>query len=68
MCRVSVVVPTRNRSRLLAVTLRGVLRQTGVDLEVIVVDEASTDDTPALLAGLVHSFPTRRSSDLKSVV
>jgi glycosyltransferase involved in cell wall biosynthesis len=52
MCRVSVVVPTRNRSRLLAVTLRGVLRQTGVDLEVIVVDEASTDDTPALLAGL----------------
>ena len=52
MCLVSVVVPTRNRSRLLAVTLRGVLRQTGVDLEVIVVDEASTDDTPALLAGL----------------
>src|SRR5215207_11141298 len=52
MCRVSVVVPTRNRSRLLAVTLRGVLRQTGVDLEVIVVDEASTDDTPALLARL----------------
>jgi glycosyltransferase involved in cell wall biosynthesis len=52
MCRVSVVVPTRNRSRLLAVALRGVLRQRGVDLEVIVVDEASTDDTPALLAGL----------------
>jgi glycosyltransferase involved in cell wall biosynthesis len=52
MCRVSVVVPTRNRSRLLAMTLRGVLRQTGVDLEVIVVDEASTDDTPSLLSGL----------------
>ena len=52
MCRVSVVVPTRNRSRLLAVALHGVLRQRGVDLEVIVVDEASTDDTPALLAGL----------------
>jgi glycosyltransferase involved in cell wall biosynthesis len=50
--RVSVVVPTRNRSGLLAVTLRGVLSQHDVDLEVIVVDEASTDDTPEVLAGL----------------
>jgi glycosyltransferase involved in cell wall biosynthesis len=48
---ISVVVPTRNRSRLLAMTLRSVLRQRDVDLEVIVVDEASTDDTPAMLAG-----------------
>jgi glycosyltransferase involved in cell wall biosynthesis len=47
---VSVVVPTRNRSRLLATSLRSVLRQRGVDLEVIVVDEGSTDDTPAVVA------------------
>jgi glycosyltransferase involved in cell wall biosynthesis len=52
MSRVSVVVPTRNRSALLAVTLRGVLRQRDVELEVIVVDEASTDDTPQMLARL----------------
>jgi len=38
-------VPTRNRRRLLALTLRSVLAQAGVDFEVIVVDEASTDDT-----------------------
>jgi glycosyltransferase involved in cell wall biosynthesis len=49
---VSVVVPTHNRSRLLATTLRSVLRQRDVELEVIVVDEASTDDTPAMLAAL----------------
>jgi len=49
---VSVVVPTRNRSALLAMTLRSVLRQQDVDLEVIVVDEASTDNTPALLTTL----------------
>jgi glycosyltransferase involved in cell wall biosynthesis len=49
---VSVIVPTRNRSALLAMTLRSVLRQRDVDLEVIVVDEASTDDTPAMLAAL----------------
>ena len=47
---VSVVVPTRNRSRLLAISLRSVLRQRGVNLEVIVVDEGSTDDTPAVVA------------------
>jgi glycosyltransferase involved in cell wall biosynthesis len=50
--RVSVIVPTRDRSALLAVTLRSVLRQQHVALEVIVIDEASTDDTPALLAAI----------------
>src|SRR5688500_7386568 len=47
---VTVVVPTRNRSALLSLTLRSVLRQQDVNLEVIVVDEASTDDTTAMLA------------------
>jgi glycosyltransferase involved in cell wall biosynthesis len=42
---ISVVIPTRNRRRLLALALASVLDQQGVRLEVIVVDEASTDDT-----------------------
>jgi glycosyltransferase involved in cell wall biosynthesis len=49
---VSIVIPTRNRSTLLALTLRSVLCQRNVDLEVVIVDEASTDDTPALLASV----------------
>jgi glycosyltransferase involved in cell wall biosynthesis len=49
---VSVILPTRDRSALLATALRSVLWQEDVDLEVIVVDEASTDDTPAMLAAL----------------
>ena len=49
---VSVVVPTRNRSTLLSMTLCSVLRQQQVELEVIVIDEASTDDTAAMLATL----------------
>jgi len=53
--RVSVVVPTRNRSRLLAMTLRSVLCQQNVELEVIVVDEGSTDDTAAMLSRLADS-------------
>ena len=41
---VSVVVPTHNRTRLLPLTLFSVLRQQEVDLEVIVVDDGSTED------------------------
>jgi GT2 family glycosyltransferase len=49
---VSVVIPTRNRRPLLAMTLRSVLRQQDVDCEVIVVDEASSDGTPQMVASL----------------
>lgn len=42
---VSVVVPTRDRSALLRVALFTALWQRGVDIEVIVVDDGSTDDT-----------------------
>jgi glycosyltransferase involved in cell wall biosynthesis len=52
--RVSVVIPTRNRRRLLARTLASVLRQADVDLEVIVVDDASEDDTETYLRSLRH--------------
>jgi glycosyltransferase involved in cell wall biosynthesis len=55
MTCVSVVVPTHNRSELLTLTLSSVLRQRDVDLEVIVVDEASTDETAAILAGIGDS-------------
>ena len=48
---VTVIVPTRNRSALLATTLRSVVAQRGVDFEVLVVDEASTDDTVQVVAG-----------------
>src|SRR5215216_650595 len=41
---VSVVVPTHNRSGLLALTLRSVLWQRGVDLEVLVEEDGATDD------------------------
>ena len=47
---VSVIVPTRNRSQRLAVALRSALEQEGVDLEVVVVDDGSTDDTQELVA------------------
>ena len=43
--RLSVVIPTWNRARLVCEAVESVLRQEGGDLEVIVVDDGSTDGT-----------------------
>jgi glycosyltransferase involved in cell wall biosynthesis len=47
---VSVVLPTRNRSSMLMQAVSSALSQEGVQLEVIVIDEGSSDDTPERLA------------------
>ncbi len=45
--RVSVIVPTYNRASMLLETLSSVCAQTLADLECVVVDDGSTDDTRA---------------------
>ena len=47
--RVSVVIPSRDRWPLLRVALRSVFDQTLRDIEVIVVDDGSRDETPDAL-------------------
>jgi Glycosyl transferase family 2 len=58
MTSVSVVIPTRDRAGLLGTTLRSVLWQDDVDLEVIVVDDGSTDATPEVVAAAADSRVT----------
>jgi glycosyltransferase involved in cell wall biosynthesis len=48
--RVSVILPTYNRAHLLEASLASLLAQEGVDFEVVVVDDGSTDGTAAMLA------------------
>jgi glycosyltransferase involved in cell wall biosynthesis len=52
MVEVTVVVPTRNRAAMLLQALGSVAAQRGVDLEVVVVDDGSTDATPAVVTGM----------------
>ena len=56
MTDISVVIPTRDRSDLLRFAVLSVLSQQHVDIEVIVVDDASTDD----VVGMVSSLSDRR--------
>lgn len=48
--RISVVIPTHNRSKLLARAIESVLAQTRPADEIIVVDDGSTDDTAAVVS------------------
>lgn len=50
MSAVSIVIPTRNRAHLLERTLHAASAQMGVDLEIVVVDDGSTDSTPRVIA------------------
>ncbi len=49
---ISVIIPTYNRASTLKRSVESVLRQTVTDLEVIVVDDCSTDDTAEVVGAI----------------
>lgn len=53
MVKVSVIIPTHNRSEMLCKAIDSVLIQKNVLTEVIVVDDCSTDDTNSV----IHKYP-----------
>ena len=57
---VSVVIPTYNRADLLPDAVRSCLQQTYENVEVIIVDDGSTDDTEAVVRTLMKSEWSRK--------
>ncbi|MBB2940421.1 glycosyltransferase involved in cell wall biosynthesis [Actinoplanes lutulentus] len=55
--KVSVVIPTYNYGHFLPQSVGSVLAQEGVDVEVIVVDDCSTDDTPLVAGNMAATDP-----------
>lgn len=60
---VSVVIPTYNRAGMIAKAVSSALAQTYHRIEVIIVDDGSTDDTPAILAGFGTRIRVIRQSN-----
>jgi glycosyltransferase involved in cell wall biosynthesis len=50
----SVIIPTRNRADRLRGAVASVIRQTLTDLEIVVVDDGSSDETPAVLEEMAN--------------
>lgn len=57
--RISVIVPARNAAGTLEACVRSVLASGFPPLEVLIVDDASSDDTPRILARLARDHPGR---------
>ena len=51
---VSVYIPTKNRSSLLSKAIESVINQTYKNLEIIIVDDASTDNTEDIVKNMFN--------------
>lgn len=56
---VTIMVPARNEERCIEACVRSLCEQDYADLQVIVLDDGSTDATPQILARLAAAYPER---------
>ncbi len=65
--RVSVVLPCYNMANYLPDAVESVVAQTFQGWELVIVDDGSTDETPAMIAALQARFPLRRIQVVQQV-
>lgn len=67
MADISVIVPFHNAAATLERCVRALLDQKDVTLEIILVDDASTDDGPAIAAALAHGLSAQARAQLRLI-
>ncbi|MBN1349305.1 glycosyltransferase [candidate division KSB1 bacterium] len=67
MPRVSIIIPTYNRASFLPQAIQSVLKQTFKDFELIVIDDASDDSTPQVLAQFSKKLTAYRLPENRGV-
>lgn len=60
--KLSICIPVHNVAQFLEKCVRGLFEQTYADLEYIFVDDASRDDSVAILERLLKNYPVRKSA------
>ena len=58
MTKLSICIPTYKRSAMLAELLESIIAESIADVEVIVTDDASPDDTETVVASYTDRMPT----------
>lgn len=59
MSKISVILPTYNYGKYLSTSLDSILNQTHQDIELIIVDDGSTDDTQQVASNYQDRFPNK---------
>ena len=60
--KTTVIIPVVNRPKQLIIAVKSLmLRSEDVDLDVLIVDDGSTDETPDVIKGLSQSYPNVRA-------
>lgn len=56
----SIIIPTRNRPELFANALKSVVRQTFTDIEIIVIDDGSTEDNRKIYLEILSAYNDKK--------
>jgi len=55
--KITLIIPARNEEINIGRCIQGALSQTYAHVDVVVVDDGSTDDTPRIIAGMLAQYP-----------